>query len=112
MQTWDRVNNYRRTRPFDISLHIGAEHVQYVLHVFMSLSRDPAEPPAIPASAGTPTRHILFCHPGYEDSNNVLLKLFVPDLESEAGVRGLYAQYALDACGSSQAIGAKDGCRR
>ena len=65
----------------------------------MSLAREPSEPPAIPAHAGTPNRQILFRHPGYGDSNNVLLKLFAPDLGQNSTGRGLYAQYALEACG-------------
>ncbi|KAI9861275.1 MAG: hypothetical protein M1813_005448 [Trichoglossum hirsutum] len=62
----------------------------------MSLIREPSEPLAIP---GTPNRQIRFRHPGYDDSNNVLLKLFAPDLGQNSTDRGLYAQYALEACG-------------
>ena len=65
----------------------------------MSLARELSEPPAIPARAGTPNRQILFHHPGYDDSNNVLLKLFAPDLGQNSTGCGLYAQYALEACG-------------
>jgi hypothetical protein len=64
----------------------------------MSLAREPSEPPAIPTHAGTPNRQILFRHPGYDNSNNVLLKLFTPDLGQDLKGHCLYVQYALEAC--------------
>lgn len=65
----------------------------------MDLARQPSEAPAIPHRAGSLVRRILLRHPGYDNSNNVLLRLFAPDLESNLAGRGLYAQYALEACG-------------
>ena len=65
----------------------------------MSLAREPYEPPTVPNRAGIPTRQILFLHPSYDDSNNVLLKLFTPDIGQDSTSRGLYAHYALQACG-------------
>ncbi|KAF2728377.1 hypothetical protein EJ04DRAFT_591703 [Polyplosphaeria fusca] len=65
----------------------------------MSLTREPCEPPATPTRPAIPNRQILFRHPGYGDSNNVLLKLFAPDIGQDSAGRGLYAQYALHACG-------------
>ena len=62
----------------------------------MSLAREPPPPPTTPARIAISNRQILFRHPWYDDSNNVLLKLFAPD---PAAGRGLYAQYALEACG-------------
>jgi len=41
--------------------------------------------------------YILFLHPGYDDSNNVLFKLHAPDTD-EDGRPGLFAQFAVDAC--------------
>jgi hypothetical protein len=38
-------------------------------------------------------------HPFYDDSNNVFLKLFASDPAADAAGRGLYAKFALDACG-------------
>jgi hypothetical protein len=74
----------------------------------MPYARPPAPPPSLPKP---PRRHhILFRHPGYDDSNNVLFKLYAIDAatvgshdgEEEAsrrpGTSGLYAQFALDAC--------------
>ncbi|KAL5410109.1 hypothetical protein PMIN03_005570 [Paraphaeosphaeria minitans] len=63
----------------------------------------PASFPSIP----TPLKrfYIFFRHPGYDDSNNVLLKLHASDTntdrshDGEPSPRpGLYAQVALDAC--------------
>ncbi|KAF1993929.1 hypothetical protein P154DRAFT_448872 [Amniculicola lignicola CBS 123094] len=65
----------------------------------MRLVREPCEPPAVPSRVGIPTRQILFHHPGYDDSSNVLLKLFASDVGQTSTARGLYAQYALQACG-------------
>ncbi|KAH8712037.1 hypothetical protein GQ44DRAFT_625931 [Phaeosphaeriaceae sp. PMI808] len=65
----------------------------------MSLTREPCEPPATPTRPAIPNRQILFRHPGYDASNNVLLKLFAPDIGQDSAARGLYAQYALYACG-------------
>ncbi|EDU47324.1 HNH-2 domain-containing protein [Pyrenophora tritici-repentis] len=74
----------------------------------MPYARPPAPPPLLPDSP--PRRHILFRHPGYDDSNNVLFKLYAIDAatvgshdgEEETsqrpGTSGLYAQFALDAC--------------
>ena len=65
----------------------------------MSLAREPAVPPT---ASLIESREILFRHPFYGDSNNVLLKLFASDpMTDGAGAAGLglYAQFALDACG-------------
>jgi hypothetical protein len=58
--------------------------------------REPLTPPAAP-----PVVHpqILFRHPGYDDSNNVLLKLRATDSVAGGARHGLYAQFALEACG-------------
>ncbi|PVH98616.1 hypothetical protein DM02DRAFT_530748, partial [Periconia macrospinosa] len=55
--------------------------------------------PEVPPRVGGSRRQILFRHPGYHDSNNVLLKLFAPDLRPSSRGQGLYAGYALQACG-------------
>jgi hypothetical protein len=52
--------------------------------------RAPAQPPSPPPFQQPPLR-ILFRHPGYDDSNNVLLKLHAPDTDDD-GHHGLYAQ--------------------
>ncbi|CAE7222155.1 hypothetical protein PTNB73_10458 [Pyrenophora teres f. teres] len=76
----------------------------------MPYARPPAPPPSLPDSP--PPRQILFRHPGYDDSNNVLFKLHAIDAatvsshDGEEGTPqrpgtlalGLYAQFALDAC--------------
>lgn len=65
-------------------------------------------PPAISDDANTAmqTKQILFRHPGYDDEINVLFTLFSPDkatVITDQGTsitrQGLYAQFALDACG-------------
>ena len=74
----------------------------------MPYARPPAQPPSLPK---LPRRHhVLFRHPGYDDSNNVLFKLYAIDAatdgthngEEGASQRpetsGLFAQFALDAC--------------
>jgi hypothetical protein len=74
----------------------------------MPYARPPAPPPSLPK---LPRRHhILFRHPGYDDSNNVLFKLYAIDAATDGthngeerasqrpGPSGLYAQFALDAC--------------
>ncbi|KAK1914308.1 hypothetical protein P3342_007554 [Pyrenophora teres f. teres] len=43
----------------------------------MPYARPPAPPPSLPDSP--PPRQILFRHPGYDDSNNVLFKLHAID---------------------------------
>ncbi|KAH7111094.1 hypothetical protein B0J11DRAFT_498739 [Dendryphion nanum] len=65
----------------------------------MSFAREPCEPPAVSARLGIPHRQILFRHPGYNEPNNVLFKLFAPDVAQGYTGRGLYAEYALQACG-------------
>jgi hypothetical protein len=50
---------------------------------------------------------MLFHHPSYDDLNNVLLKLFAPDLGQNSTGRGLYAQYTLEACGIIAGIAGK-----
>ncbi|PVH91208.1 hypothetical protein DM02DRAFT_706327 [Periconia macrospinosa] len=65
----------------------------------MNLTREPCAPPEVPPRVGGPRRQILFRHPGYHDSNNVLLKLFAPDSGPPSRGYGLYAGYALQACG-------------
>lgn len=65
----------------------------------MSFAREPCEPPAVPARLRIPHRQILFRHPGYNEPNNVLFKLFAPDVGQDYTNRGLYAEYALQACG-------------
>jgi HNH endonuclease len=72
----------------------------YVPFYAMSLAREPPIPPSTPTRIANPNCQILFRHPGYDDSNNVLLKLFAPDPAAGASSRGLYAQYALEACGT------------
>ncbi|KAG9193944.1 hypothetical protein G6011_03979 [Alternaria panax] len=70
----------------------------------MPYARPPAPLPSLPKVPRR--RHILFRHPGYDDSNNVLFKLFTTagshDGEEEASQRpvtsSLHAQFALDAC--------------
>jgi HNH endonuclease len=64
----------------------------------MNLGREPAIPPATPART-LPRCHIIFRHPFYDDSHNILLRLFASDSTTDAAGRGLYAQFALDACG-------------
>ncbi|KAH8701326.1 hypothetical protein GQ44DRAFT_732977 [Phaeosphaeriaceae sp. PMI808] len=70
--------------------------------------REPTPLPSIPQ----PLRRwqIFFRHPGYDDSNNVLFKLYAMDTDTDGshnteqdgsqalGIPGLYAQFALDAC--------------
>lgn len=73
--------------------------VEYELFSLMNLAREPCAPPEVPSRVGGPRRQILFRHPGYHDSNNVLLKLFAPDLRPSSRGQGLYAGYALQACG-------------
>lgn len=65
----------------------------------MSLVREPSEPPVVPTRNGTQNRQILFRHPGYANSTNVLFRLFTPDSGQNLTGPGLYAQYALEACG-------------
>ncbi|KAH7111789.1 hypothetical protein B0J11DRAFT_598420 [Dendryphion nanum] len=62
-------------------------------------AQEPCEPPAVPACLGIPHRQILFRHPGYNEPNNVLFKLFAPDVGQDYTSRGLYAEYALQAYG-------------
>ena len=74
----------------------------------MPYARPPAQPPSLPK---LPRRHhVLFRHPGYDDSNNVLFKLYAIDAATDGthngeegasqrpGTSGLFAQFALDAC--------------
>lgn len=65
----------------------------------ISIVREPATPPDIPAPpiSRPLNREILFRHPGYNNSNNIMLKLFAPDTQDNT--HGLYARFALDACG-------------
>lgn len=63
------------------------------------LTHKPAAPPSKSTHISTHDRQILFRHPWYNDSNNVLLRLFAPDSVTDVVGRGLYAQFALDACG-------------
>jgi hypothetical protein len=56
--------------------------------------RPPAQPPS---SSQRRQLHILFRHPGYDDSNNVLSKLHASDVDND-GKPGLFAQFAIDAC--------------
>lgn len=65
----------------------------------MNLTRDPLPSPEMPTRTVTPNRYILFRHPGYDDANNVLLRLLALDPAADGVAQGLYAQYALDACG-------------
>jgi hypothetical protein len=68
----------------------------------MSFVREPPTPLATPAHVLKPYRRILFRHPSYDDSNNVFLKLFASNPTAnvtDAVGCGLYAQFALDACG-------------
>lgn len=63
------------------------------------LIRDaPAPPAGLPAPEVRSRLHasqqILFRHPQYDDSSNILFKLFAPDNQA-----GLFARFALDACG-------------
>lgn len=65
--------------------------------------RPPILPPELPELRQH--RQILFRHPGYDDSNNVLFKLDANDTETDDGSpaqhpdrSGIYAQFALDAC--------------
>ena len=58
--------------------------------------REPLTPPATSLEAHP---KILFSHPGYDDANNVLLKLLATDEVEGAARRGLHAQFALEACG-------------
>ncbi|KAL1796175.1 hypothetical protein ACET3X_004715 [Alternaria dauci] len=74
----------------------------------MPYARPPATPPQLPKLPRRP--QILFRHPGYDDSINVLFKLYAIDMETGGGrgngeeasqrpeTPGLYAQFALDAC--------------
>jgi hypothetical protein len=62
----------------------------------MIQARAPAQAPS-PPPLQQPWLRILFRHPGYDDSNNVLFKLHAPDANND-GHPGLYAQLALDAC--------------
>ncbi|KAH6510836.1 hypothetical protein HBI81_252900 [Parastagonospora nodorum] len=74
----------------------------------MPYARPPAPPPSLPKIQRR--HHILFRHPGYDDSNNVLFKLYAIDAATDGahnseegasqqlGTSGLYAQFALDAC--------------
>ncbi|KAI0604561.1 hypothetical protein TUN205_11193 [Pyrenophora tritici-repentis] len=74
----------------------------------MPYARPLAPPPSL--SDSPPRRQILFRHPSYDDSNNVLFKLYAIDAatvgshdgEEETsqrpGTSSLYAQFALDAC--------------
>lgn len=64
-----------------------------------SLAREPSEPLAVPTRNETQNRQILFRHPGYADPTNVLFRLFTPDSGPNLTGSGLYAQYALEACG-------------
>jgi hypothetical protein len=56
--------------------------------------RAPAQPPS---ASQHRQLHILFRHPGYDDCNNVLVKLHASDLDND-GQPGLFAQFAIDAC--------------
>ncbi|KAH8714825.1 hypothetical protein GQ44DRAFT_762634 [Phaeosphaeriaceae sp. PMI808] len=63
----------------------------------MLYTRAPTSLPSIPQPPQC--EQVLFRHPGYDDSNNVLFKLYAVDSHNEARQRpGLYAQFALDAC--------------
>jgi hypothetical protein len=74
----------------------------------MPYARPPATPPPLPKLPRRP--QILFRHPGYDDSINVLFKLYAIDTDTDGGhdngeeasqrpgTPGLYAQFALDAC--------------
>lgn len=66
----------------------------------MTLIREPSQlsPPLISTEIYS-CHYILLRHPGYDDSNNVLLRLLASDIAPDSRVRGLYAGYALDACG-------------
>ena len=64
----------------------------------MDLGRERLTPPATHART-LPRRHIIFRHPFYDDSHNILLRLFASDSTIDPAGRGLYAQFALDACG-------------
>jgi hypothetical protein len=61
------------------------------------LAREPATPPPVPAWDGLAPRfrQILIHHPLYDESCNVLLRLFAPDLPDG----GLHAEYVLVSCG-------------
>ena len=63
----------------------------------MSLARPAVEPPR-PSDDAPPAYYTFIRHPGYNDANNTLLKLYAPD-GHDTGACGLWAQYALDACG-------------
>ncbi|CAI6225632.1 unnamed protein product [Periconia digitata] len=65
----------------------------------MNLSREPCKPPEVPRRFRGSRRQIFFRHPRYHNSNNVLLKLFAPDVGQSSQNYSLYAGYALQACG-------------
>ncbi|KZM18263.1 uncharacterized protein EKO05_0003198 [Ascochyta rabiei] len=54
-------------------------------------------PTQVPSPAQHQQLQILFRHPGYNDSSNVLFRLQATDREND-GQPGLFAQLALDAC--------------
>ncbi|EGX87738.1 hypothetical protein CCM_09360 [Cordyceps militaris CM01] len=64
-------------------------------------ARTPSTPPKI-SSILANQQDIIFRHPGYDDDNNVLLKLFAPDARPSSSASssiGLHAGYALTVCG-------------
>lgn len=76
----------------------------------MSLTREPCEPPATLSRPAIPNRQILFRHPGYDDSNNVLLKLFALDIGTLQAVACMHNAPCMPAI-LSREIAGTDGCR-
>lgn len=66
--------------------------------------RPPMTPLKISLASLSQVQYIIFCHPGYNNTHNVLLKLFAPNASSSSSSSassgiGLHASYALTACG-------------
>lgn len=81
----------------------GSEKTNHHLSMAASshLLLEPLTPPSIPSSYhdSSINRQIRFRHPWYDDGHNILFSFFAPDNHDLLTGRGLYASFALDACG-------------